>query len=71
MKKSIYFIICPVLSLYCGMTMAEILPPSNTISRDSIASAQGTIVITNNCKVSITPLHKLNVLLHRPNKLIT
>ena len=55
MKKSIYFIICPVLSLYCGMTMAEILPPSNTISRDSIASAQGTIVITNNCKVSITP----------------
>lgn len=54
MKKSIYFIICPVLSLYCGMTMAEILPPSNTISRDSTASAQGTIVITNNCKVSIT-----------------
>ncbi|HAX3752134.1 TPA: hypothetical protein JV364_004856 [Escherichia coli] len=34
--------------------MAEILPPSNTISRDSTASAQGTIVITNNCKVSIT-----------------
>lgn len=54
MKKSIYFIICPVLSLYCGMTMAETLPPSSTISRDSTAFAQGTIVITNNCKVSIT-----------------
>ncbi|MCF7232164.1 hypothetical protein [Escherichia coli] len=34
--------------------MAETLPPSSTISRDSTAFAQGTIVITNNCKVSIT-----------------
>lgn len=59
MKKSIYFILCPVLSLYCGMTMAKTSPPSTTISSDSTAFAEGTIVITNNCKVSITTPTKI------------
>ena len=59
MKKSIYFILCPVLSLYCGMTMAVTQPPSNTISSSSTAFAQGEIEITNNCKVSITTPSKI------------
>ncbi|HEC4831797.1 TPA: hypothetical protein R3L33_004726 [Escherichia coli] len=59
MKKSIYFILCPVLSLYCGMTMAVTPPPANTIPSSTTAFAQGEIEITNNCRVSIIAPSKI------------
>ncbi len=59
MKKSIYFILCPVLSLYCGMTMAVTPPPASTIPSSTTAFAEGEIEITNNCRVTITTPRKI------------